>query len=264
MSESQIRKMGWKPDLPDHRDHRYSLPLSFLGLGPVLPPSVDLRPHFVKPFDQGDLGSCVANATAAALMFDRAKQGLEKFMPSRLFIYYNARAAEGLVKEDSGTTIRMAVKTIVQYGFAHESKWKYIESKFKTKPTPAVYADGKIFSINKYSRIDNTKLDLLKACLADGYPIILGYSLYENFYDADKNGGIVPMPGESRLLGGHCVLCVGYDDATKRFIIRNSWGIDAGDQGYYYMPYDYLTNPELADDFWTIRSVTENGVDNSV
>jgi C1A family cysteine protease len=65
--------------------------------------------------------------------------------------------------------------------------------------------------------------------------------------------GIMPMPQQSeKLMGGHAVLCVGYDDAKKVFIIRNSWGDQWGDKGYFYMPYSYATNTDLATDFWTI------------
>ena len=46
-------------------------------------------------------------------------------------------------------------------------------------------------------------------------------------------------------------MAVGYDQRQKRFIVRNSWGIEWGQQGYFTMPYAYLET--LADDFWTIR-----------
>ena len=65
----------------------------------------------------------------------------------------------------------------------------------------------------------------------------------------------LPKPGET-VLGGHCVVAVGYDDSQRHFIIRNSWGTGWGQQGYCFMPYEYLMSPHLANDFWTIRSVT--------
>ena len=86
---------------------------------------------------------------------------------------------------------------------------------------------------------------------------IFGFTIYASFFNADTNGGIVPMPGQERIEGGHAVLAVGYDDGKGRFMIQNSWGASKGDKGYYYMPYQYLTNTILADDFWTIRSVTK-------
>jgi C1A family cysteine protease len=257
------RSLGWIPDLPDHRDKKYDKYRLHLEKRSTLPSKIDLRTQFpVKPFEQGDLGSCVAQAMAAALMFGRSKQKLAKFMPSRLFIYYNSRALDGDVTKDYGTTIRSAIKSVATHGFAHESAWKYDVASFAMKPPANVYADGKKFYSTKYYSIDNSNINSIKTCLSAGYPIMIGYTLYESFYEADSNGGFVPMPTDSKLEGGHCVLLVGYDDATERFIVRNSWGKSAGDgTGHYYMPYEYLTSKDLADDFWTIRAVSQDGVD---
>jgi C1A family cysteine protease len=95
----------------------------------------------------------------------------------------------------------------------------------------------------------------MKACLASGYPFIFGFTVYDSFEsDAVAKTGIVPMPSKTELvLGGHAVMAVGYDDSKKWFIVRNSWGEDWGDKGYFYIPYDYLTNKNLASDFWTIK-----------
>lgn len=259
---STNKKMGWIPDVPDHRDKKYETYRLHLERITSLPKSVDLRPLLPKCFDQGGIGSCVSNATAAALMFDRAKQKLPKFMPSRLFIYYNAREMDGTLSEDAGTNIRTAVKVVATKGFAHESAWKYDETKFTIKPVDLVYEDAKKFYTTKYFKVDNTNISSLKNCLAAGYPIIIGFSVYENFYDADRNNGVVSLPNASKMLGGHSVLLVGYNDNTERFIIRNSWGTTCGDgTGHYYMQYEYLTNADLADDFWTIRSVSNDSID---
>jgi C1A family cysteine protease len=96
----------------------------------------------------------------------------------------------------------------------------------------------------------------MKACLASGYPIIFGFTVYESFESQQvANTGIVPMPGHHEsVLGGHAVLCVGYDDSTQRFIVRNSWGDSWGDKGACYMPYAYLLSRSLASDFWTIKT----------
>jgi C1A family cysteine protease len=97
----------------------------------------------------------------------------------------------------------------------------------------------------------------MKGCLASGYPFVFGFSVYESFESPEVlDTGVVPMPSDGEAqLGGHAVLAVGYDDATARFIIRNSWGTSWGDGGYGYMPYAYLTDSDLAADFWTIRVV---------
>ena len=56
-------------------------------------------------------------------------------------------------------------------------------------------------------------------------------------------------------IGGHAVVGVGYDDAKQWFIVRNSWGGQWGMKGYFTLPYAYLTDENLASDFWTIRVV---------
>jgi C1A family cysteine protease len=97
----------------------------------------------------------------------------------------------------------------------------------------------------------------MKASLAAGYPFVFGFSVYESFEgDAVAKSGIVPMPGMTEMeVGGHAVMAVGYDDSQQRFLARNSWGSEWGMSGYFTIPYDYLTDSNLADDFWVIRLV---------
>ena len=97
----------------------------------------------------------------------------------------------------------------------------------------------------------------MKACLASGYPFVFGFTVYESFEsDAVAQSGHAPMPGPGeKVLGGHAVMAVGYDDSQQWFIIRNSWGTEWGMEGYFTLPYDYLANDNLSDDFWTIRIV---------
>jgi len=249
-----VRGYGWTPDLPDQRDRIYSAPQRVLG---ALPPSVDLRSACPPVVDQGELGSCTANAIAGALQFDQMKQKLDDvFPPSRLFIYYNERVIEHTVNEDAGAMIRDGIKSVAKDGAPHETLWPYIISKFTTKPSAAAYKDALKHRAVLYQRLTPT-LDQLKGCLAAGYPFVFGFSVYESFEtQAVAKTGKVPMPkSKEKQLGGHAVLAVGYDDASKRFIVRNSWGTGWGLQGYFTMPYDYLTDGNLADDFWTIKQV---------
>ena len=90
-------------------------------------------------------------------------------------------------------------------------------------------------------------------CLADGFPFVFGFTVYESFETLKvAQTGIVPMPKKSeRTLGGHAVMAIGYDQKQKHFIVRNSWGPQWGQAGYFTMPYAYLET--LASDFWTIR-----------
>ncbi len=249
-----VQWYGWVPDLPDHRDHIYSAPIA---RAEALPPSVDLRSGCPPVYDQGQLGSCTANAIAAALQFDQIKQReRDVFPPSRLFIYYNERAMENTVNEDSGAMIRDGIKTVSKEGAPHESLWPYNIAKFTTKPSDAAYKDGAKHRAVQYQRLTAVATQF-KGCLASGYPFVFGFAVYESFESAavSKNG-TVPMPDpREQQLGGHAVLAVGYDDASERFLVRNSWGPKWGMAGYFTMPYAYLLDDNLADDFWTIRRV---------
>jgi C1A family cysteine protease len=252
----KIKRYGWRPDLPDIRDHLYAAPLHALG---ALPPSADLRPNCPKEvYNQGDLGSCTANAIAAAVQFGRMKQHLlPDFIPSRLFIYYNERVIEGTVNEDSGAYIRDGIKSVNKQGVCPEPEWPYDISKFTQKPSAKCYKDALQNRATSYSRLVRT-LTQMKGCLASGYPFVFGFTVYESFEsDTVARTGEVPMPAMSeKVLGGHAVLAVGYDDSTSRFLVRNSWGPGWGMDGYFTMPYAYLTDENLADDFWTIRMVS--------
>jgi C1A family cysteine protease len=240
------------PDLPDHRDHTYAAP-ERLG---TLPTSVDLREQCPEVYDQGQLGSCTANAIAAAFEFDLHRQHLRDFMPSRLFIYYNERVIEGTVDTDAGAMIRDGIKTVVKQGVCRETSWPYDVDRFAARPPAHCYTDALHRRATSYQRIPQA-LTLLKVCLAAGFPFVFGFTVYNSFEsDEVAETGVVPMPGpDEAVLGGHAVLAVGYDDQAERFLVRNSWGPDWGDGGYFTMPYDYLTTRGLASDFWALNTV---------
>ena len=246
---------GWIRDLPDDRDFVYGAPLVRFPQG--LPPSIDRRSECPPVYDQGQLGSCTGNGIAGAIEFDQRKQGTKEFTPSRLFIYYNERVIEGTVDHDAGAQIRDGIKAVAKVGAPPETDWPYDIAKFAQRPPPLAYSDAKQDLVSSYSRVvqDATQM---RGCLAEGYPFVFGFTVYQSFESASvAQTGIVPMPGTGEaVLGGHCVVAVGYDDTKRQFIVRNSWGTGWGLNGYCLMPYEYLINPRLASDFWTIRSVT--------
>jgi C1A family cysteine protease len=249
----KIQRYGWIPDLPDRRDHLYMAPWRVLQ---PLPPRIDLRPGCPAVYDQGDLGSCTANAIAAAIEFDQIRQQLPENTPSRLFIYYNERAIEGTVDSDSGAEIRDGIKTVAQPGACPEAQWPYDISQFATKPPAQCYAQAGKDRAVQYQRLTPT-LGQLRGCLASDFPFVFGFTVYESFEsDAVAQTGNVPMPATSEaVIGGHAVMAVGYSDPHQHFLVRNSWGTGWGMEGYFTMPYAYVISPDLADDFWTIRLV---------
>ncbi len=244
------RRYGWIPDLPDQRDFLYR---AIHPLPAALPPCVDLRPTCSLVEDQGRLGSCTANALAGALEFLEKKNGTPFQDLSRLFIYYNERVLEHTVRTDSGAMLRDGIKTLAKQGVCTEKRWPYVLSRFDHRPPAPCYREAEDYQITSYERI--ITLDEMLACLAEGYPFVFGFSVYESFESPEvTRTGKVPMPQpEERILGGHAVMAVGYDDTEKRFFVRNSWGTGWGMEGYFTMPFAYLADRGLSDDFWTIR-----------
>lgn len=254
IKERSIKRYGWVPDLPDARDHLFSAPQAVLD---NLPRKVDLRADMPPVYDQGQLGSCTANAIGAAFQYMQQKQKQPDFMPSRLFVYYNERVMEGTVDTDSGAMIRDGIKSVAKAGVCPEDLWPYDITKFRTKPPAACYEEAEKNQAIVYRRIIASSLHQLQGALASGTPVVFGFSVYESFESREvAKTGVVPLPprGE-QLLGGHAVLAVGYNDDDQRFIVRNSWGPKWGKAGYCTMPYGYLTDGQLAQDFWAIYAV---------
>ncbi|MBS0433264.1 MAG: C1 family peptidase [Proteobacteria bacterium] len=245
---------GWIPDLPDQRDHLYA---AVHGKPAKLPAKVDLRAKCPPVEDQGQLGSCTANALAGTLEFLELKQKQPLVDLSRLFIYYNERVIEHSVKQDSGAMLRDGIKTLAKQGVCAETLWPYVIQRFAKRPSAACYQQAKRHTISNYQRLSTT--DDMRACLAGGYPFVFGFTVYESFESAAvAKTGSVPMPKKSeRVLGGHAVCAVGYDDKSRRFLLRNSWGAGWGKRGYFTMPYAYLADRNLSDDFWTMRKLDE-------
>jgi C1A family cysteine protease len=253
----KLQGLGWIPDIPDHRDRTYAAPM--LPPNVAIPRSVDLRPHCPAVYDQLSLGSCTANAIAAAIQFDQMRQKFASpFTPSRLFIYYNERTREHTISSDSGASLRDGIKSIASQGACPEDLWPYLDdAQTFAKPPPKICYDvASQHRAVSYARVPRV-LAQFRGCLASGYPFTYGFSVYDSFMsNAVAATGVVPMPGPNeQLLGGHAVLAVGYDDVRKMFISRNSWNASWGLGGYFLMPYEYVLDPNLSDDFWTVRVV---------
>lgn len=247
------KRWGWVPDHPDHRDHDYRYALMAPTIEP--PKMVDWRKRCPPVYNQGILGSCTGNGIAGACEVDMVKQGGKSWTPARLFIYYNERVIEGSVNQDAGAMIRDGIKSVVKQGVPPETMWPYVVGKYAKKPSLTAYAEALRHRVSSYHRVDNTNLNEMKTCIAQGNTIVFGMSVFESFESsAVAKTGIVPMPAKNEsMVGGHCMLIVGYDET--HWIARNSWGEEWGLAGYCRIPHAYLTNAGLADDFWTILAI---------
>jgi len=244
-------KYRLKKDSQDLRDHIFCS--ASYKAEAHLPAKVDLRKKCSPVVNQGELGSCTANAIASGLREYLLINKETKWVAlSRLFLYWEERSLEGTVNEDSGAEIRDGMKVLNQIGVCPEADWPYDISTFTNTPTEQMVADAAPYKVIEYHRI--TSLASLKAALAEGLPVVIGIDVYESFESDDvDNTGIVPMPNTDteQLLGGHAVLVVGYDDDKSQLIVRNSWGYTWGDAGYFYLPYMYYE--KFSSDCWTSR-----------
>ena len=220
-----------------------------------LPSKVDLRKHMTRVEDQGELGSCTANATAGAYEYlINMNQGVSDYNVSRLFLYYNARAIDNNTSRDDGTFNSSILQSLNEKGVCSEETWPYVVNKFAQKPSSESYTEALDNRISKYEFVP-LDLNTWKSVLAEGYPIIFAAVIYDSFYNPRK--GFISMPKSNETDGGgHAMCCVGYSDPDQCFIVRNSWGHQWGDGGYCYIPYEYMMNPNLnCNDSWVIYDV---------
>jgi len=274
----KLRK-GWIPDLPDFRDFTEETPRLkplFRKIGvyaktkPKLPSKTDLRQWCSPIEDQGNLGSCTANAGAGLVEYFMRKSCGEHIDVSRLFLYKATRNLLGWTGDD-GAYIRTAIGALVLFGVPPDEYWPYDESQFNAEPSAFCYAFADNFKAINYYRLDGpgtTKPALItkiKTHLVAGLPSMFGFTTYTSIDEADKNGGRISFPSpKEKSDGGHAVMAVGYDDlmlitnpfdkkvSTKgAFLIRNSWGTSWGNHGYGWLPYEYVLR-ELAMDWWSI------------
>jgi C1A family cysteine protease len=250
------RGLGWRPQLPDHRDLMYSAPITG-----NLPTMVDLRPQMPPVYDQGQLGSCTANAIAGALQYDRMRQGLPDAdrVPSRLMIYFEERQLEGTVQSDAGAEIRDGIKMVAQNGTCFEDGpdgWPYDPSKFTDAPPQQCYQAALKDRALRYRAVPQIAQQI-RGALAAKDPVVFGFSCFSALDgETVATGGRLPLPAPAeRTLGGHAVMIAGYDDGDRNFLVRNSWAANWGLRGYFLMPYEYVLRGDLASNFWVIDTV---------
>ncbi len=285
-----IKGMGWMRDLPDFRDltvnsdnvpsrvkragREESVKDLLTATGAAKPPkklakSVDLRQWCSPIVDQGNLGSCTANAGAGLYEYFENKAYGTYTPVSRLFLYKVTRNLMH-AKGDTGAYLRTMMGALVLFGTPPEEYWGYQIKTFDDEPGAFCYAFAQTFQALEYYRLDppaTPKEDLLtriktnlNACL----PSVFGFSVFNSITQAAKTGKI-PFPVKNeKIMGGHAIMAVGYDDTVEikntnagatltigALLIRNSWGTDWGMEGYAWLPYDYVLKG-LAVDWWSL------------
>ncbi len=275
--ETKFKGMGWRPDLPDFRDYTLQSSLisdilNSLGLSKTaastLPASVDLRRWFSPVEDQGELGSCTANAGVGVFEYFEKRAFGNHIDASRLFLY---KVTRNLMQEtgDTGAYLRTTMGAMALFGVPPEKYWPYDIHKFDDEPSAFLFSFAENYKALKYVNLDppgtspSKLLGGIKTNIAAGIPAIFGFTVYDSINQAATTGRIpYPCKNES-VLGGHAIDAVGYDDQMKikntkcglettgALLIRNSWGESWGDKGYGWLPYDYVLTG-LADDWWTL------------
>ena len=236
-------RLSYKFQKPDARDI-----IHLTSTAVTQPTAFSLRPIMAPILDQGSVGDCVCNAIALVI----STMTKTNVNISRLMLYAVERAMTGTaLTVDSGMYIRDGFKAISKYGVCQEAVWPYVASNFSVLPPLNAFNSSKLFNSYVYTFINQDLTSIKSALYTNNTPIIFGINVYSSFVSATvTKTGIVPMPNTKTetLEGGHCVCIVGYDDSKKWFICANSWGTSWGDKGYFYMPYAYITDINLASD----------------
>jgi hypothetical protein len=254
-STSKVNLKGCLFGPPSPKDYRT------VFQGASIPDKVDLRQYCTPVEDQGQLGSCTANATVGALEYLYSKRDGQSPDLSRLFVYYNSRRIRGTINQDAGAYICDAMSSVLSFGACREEIWPYNVNTFTMEPNQQAYEEAQLHEAIQYSRVDAVEGSV--SALAAGFPVVFGCRIPERCYQEASTTGVMPIPSDAEVMnnqqGGHCMLLVGYDKSRKMFIVRNSWGENWGDRGYVQIPFETISKCAPADCFWIIGELAKPG-----
>ncbi len=199
-------------------------------------------------YNQGHIGSCSSNAISAAIQYQRHISNKRDIVPSRLFTYFNARRLLKTQKQDTGAMTSQVLQGIDRFGWVAENRHRYNTDKLTERPENDDY---KVAVKHKvvYSKLSQSEADI-ESSILNGKPVIVSFLVYEGFHKLGTKTLKAPLDIDSNT--GHTVLVTGFDDASKTFTFRNSYGLKWGNKGYGKVAYDYLLNPDIGYDFHRI------------
>ncbi|MGE5359543.1 MAG: C1 family peptidase [Bacteroidales bacterium] len=251
---SNVRLNGCLLGAPSKKDYR----TVFDNAGAV-PDRVDLRQYCTAVEDQGQIGSCTANAAVGALEYHLKRRDGDAPDLSRMFVYYNARRMRGRMMIDGGAYIRDAMASVMAFGACREDIWPYDPMLFAMEPSPQAYEDAVKHEALQYARVDSGQGTI--RALAKGFPVVFATLIPPRCYEEAARTGVIPPCTASErdqpTTGGHAMLIVGYDNIERVFIVRNSWGEGWGDCGYCRIPYDVMEMCGRPDEFWVVAELTK-------
>lgn len=212
-------------------------------------------PHEPSCYDQGDIGSCVLNATVGAVNIVLANEGQLTAMLSRLFLYWLCREVMGTIDQDSGTYTHLAVERVGNIGVCNENMWAYSDANMYVAPPPECYPEASDNKATAWFSIDATgsaRLDQLEAAIRANHPVIYG-SPVSSAIQTYRAGQVLSIPDANDIIGGHSTVFTGvhYINGKRVWRIRNSWGPGYGDNGHFLIDDAWAAWPDL-DDLWVI------------
>jgi C1A family cysteine protease len=233
-----------------------------LKMPPILPKCIDLRNTAkVEIYDQGQTNSCTANALCAAYSILNILNGNPPISLSRLFIYYNSRLCDNSQSTDTGANLYNCFLMMQLNGCCLESLWLFDKNNITVQPSMECYTQALKHCAQQHSLLNPRNiLNEIRECLANNKPVVIGISIYESFITNEvAMTGFIPLPAQTeKLLGGHALVAIGYDDVLQGIIVQNSWGSTWGQQGYSYLPYAYIMDPNLTSDCHAFMKIEIN------